>query len=221
MTNKRLVMNESYKHWRSEMHYSWPIFKFKILLLTYKIPVTIIVTGILWWCHWYKYCTSDITTLVPQREKLMLHLLWPTCHQRFSPFFTLLGIKDNGEQECFFRDLPLRVVEKIFCIFPSTCMFDWIALDLFPLHRLKGASKLFMTIKTDWRITSATRKNDVAVHGQLQAEVCMNVPALKPFPSWTALKCLCRSTSHFTSITCGIISFDHQGQRYFVIQLDL
>ena len=221
MTNKRLVMNESYKHWRNEMHHSWPIFKFKILLLTYKTPVTIIVTGILWWCHWYKYCTSDITTLVPQREKLMLHLLWPTCHQRFSPFFTLLGIKDNGEQECFFTDLPLRVVEKIFCIFPSTCMFDWIALDLFPLHRLKGASKLFMTIKTDWRITSATRKNDVAVHGQLQAEVCMNVPALKPFPSWTALKCLCRSTSHFTSITCGIISFDHQGQRYFVIQLDL
>lgn len=221
MTNKRLVMNESYKHWRNEMHHSWPIFKFKILLLTYKTPVTIIVTGILWWCHWYKYCTSDITTLVPQREKLMLHLLWPTCHQRFSPFFTLLGIKDNGEQECFFRDLPLRVVEKIFCIFPSTCMFDWIALDLFPLHRLKGASKLFMTIKTDWRITSATRKNDVAVHRQLQAEVCMNVPALKPFPTWTALKCLCRSTSHFTSITCGIISFDHQGQRYFVIQLDL
>ena len=103
MTNKRLVMNESYKHWRSEMHHSWPIFKFKILLLRYKIPVTIIVTGILWWCHWYNYCTSNITTLVPQREKLMLHLLWPTCHQRFFPFFTLLGIKDNGEQECLLR----------------------------------------------------------------------------------------------------------------------
>lgn len=65
-------------------------------------------------------------------------------------------------------------------------MFDWIALDLFPLHKLDGASKLFMTIKTDWWITSGTRDNDVAVHGQLRAEVCMNVPALKPFPTWTA-----------------------------------
>ena len=96
-------------------------------------------------------------------------------------------------------------------------MFDWIALDLFPLHKLEGASKLFMTIKTDWWITSATRKNDVAVHGQLRAEVCMNVPALKPFPTWIALNCLCRSTCHFTSITCGIISFDHQGQCYYTM----
>ena len=221
MTNKRLVMNESYKHWRSEMHHSWPIFKFKILLLTYKIPVTIIVTGILWWCHWYNYCTSNITTLVPQRETLMLHLLWPTCHKRFFPFFYFAGHQGQWWAGMFFTDLLLRVVEKIFCIFPSTCMFDWIALDLFPLHRLKGASKLFMTIKTDWWITSGARKNDVAVHGQLRAEVCMNVPALKRFPTWTALNCLCRSTSHFPSITCGIISFDHQGQHYFVIQLDL
>lgn len=71
----------------------------------------------------------------------------------------------------FVKDLPLRVVKKIFCIFPSKCMFDWIALDLFPLHRLEGASKLFMTIKTDWWITSGARKNDVAVHGQLRAGV--------------------------------------------------
>ena len=128
MTNKRLVMNESYKHWRKEMHHSWPIFKFKILLLTYKIPVTIIVTGILWWCHWYNYCTSDITTLVPQREKLMLHLLRPTCHQRFFPFFYFAGHQGQWWAGMFFKDLPLRVVEKIFCIFPSTCMFDWIHL---------------------------------------------------------------------------------------------
>lgn len=128
----------------------------------------IIVTGILWWCHWYNYCTSDIATLVPQREKLMLHLRWPTCHQRFFPFFYFAGHQGQWWAGMFFKDLPLRVVEKIFCIFPGTCMFDWIALDLFPLHRLKGASKLFMTIKTDWWITSGTRKNDVACMGSYE-----------------------------------------------------
>ena len=91
----------------------------------------IIVTGILWWCHWYNYCTSNITTLVPQREKLMLHLLWPTCHKRFFPFFYFAGHQGQWWAGMFFKDLLLRVVEKIFCIFPSTCMFDWIALDLF------------------------------------------------------------------------------------------
>lgn len=136
------------------------------------------------------------------------------------PFFYFAGHQGQWWAGMFFKVVLLRVAKKIFCIFPSTCMFDWIALDLFPLHKLEGASKLFMTIKTDWWITSGTRKNDVAVHGQLRAEVCMNLPALKLFPTWIALNCLCRSTSHFTSITCGIISFDHQ-EPYFVIQLDL
>lgn len=63
------------------------------------------------------------------------------------PFFHFAGHQGQWWAGMFFRDLPLRVVEKIFCIFPSTCMFDWIALDLFPLHKLEGASKLFMTIK--------------------------------------------------------------------------
>ena len=108
MTNKRLVMNESYRHWRNEMHHSWPIFKFKIIIIVntqnpcynnYCNRDFVVMSLVQLLYQWHHHTGSS-------RRKINAPFTLTDLPPEIFPFFfSLLGmcIKDNGEQEWFSR----------------------------------------------------------------------------------------------------------------------
>ena len=133
MTNKRLVMNESYRHWRNEMHHSWPIFKFKIIIIVntqnpcynnYCNRDFVVMSLVQLLYQWHHHTGSS-------RRKINAPFTLTDLPPEIFPFFFFFaGYVYQGQPWAgmIFEDVLPRVVETIFCIFLSTCacMYVWL-----------------------------------------------------------------------------------------------